>query len=633
MCGIAGIVSLRGVDWDCLRRMTHAVSHRGPNGFGFAYATSNPADSLEIIHNENRSPAGARHIVGLGNRRLAILDLSAVGNMPMVTDDGRLCITFNGEIYNYREIRKELQYRGYFFHTGTDTEVILRSYEEWGEECLQRFNGMWSLAIWDRPKQTLFCARDRFGVKPFYYAVHDGAFYFGSEIKQILIGSAVVREANPGVVSRFLEWGLVDHSDETFFKQIYQLPGGHRLKLQMAERLVPRVERYWDLKIEAPAERPVSDNVEEFRSRFREAVKLRLRSDVPVGVSLSGGLDSSAVACQAKRVAPEMPLQAFSACFAQRALDETEYVSLVVDAIEGVGHRVSPDAESFWNNLQAMTYHHDEPILGPSAFAQWSVMKEANSKNVPVLLGGQGADETLCGYQKYFYFYLMQLAKDTDSRFFREASAWLFSGTQYYWTADAVARYLPGLFRSPLSLAGRLCTEEFHRDCVQMRLDLGAANGLAERQKTDLVYTSIPALLHHEDRTSMAHSVETRLPFLDYELVQFAVNCPVSLKLRDGWSKWILRNALTDTLPERIRLRKSKLGFDVPEGAWIRAGLQNGHHYFCDEPKLRMNRFMSETRFARECRNFVQRFPPALPAATIFRAISLELWARTFQVN
>src|SRR6202158_151011 len=633
MCGIAGIVALDGVDPRALMEMTHLVSYRGPSGFGFAYAGRNSSDRIEVIHDEDRSPALPRPVVGLGNHRLAILDLSQAGNMPMLTDDGGYCVTFNREIYNYKEIREELEGSGYRFRTGTDTEVILRSYQEWGEGCLQRFNGMWSFALWDQSKRRLFCARDRFGVKPFYYVVHQGRFFFGSEIKQVLHASAIPRVANPGVVANFLEWGLVDYSAETFFENVRQLPGGHWLRLDSSNPLTPEIGRYWELRISPPPETPAEQAVEEFRHRFQTAIKLRLRSDVPIGISLSGGLDSSSVVCEAKRIAPEIEFQTFSACFEDPSLDEREYVATVLKAIGGVGHPVFPQAEPFWSAVKSMIYHHDEPLLGTSAFAQWSVMKEARQHGIPVMLGGQGADEALCGYQKYLYFYLWQLLRKPDVRFFREAATWLFRGTNYYRTTDAVARYLPSMLRGPFSLTGRLCTDEFRKDHLHSGLELGAPNGVAERQKTDLVFTSIPALLHHEDRNSMTHSVESRLPFLDYELVEFAVNCPVSLKLRDGWSKWILRSALAGTLPEKIRLRKTKLGFDAPDGAWVRAGLQNGHRELWETPKLRMKRFMSEESFTRECRNFLHGSHSALPSAAIFRAVSLELWAQTYLVN
>ncbi len=633
MCGIAGIVALDGVDAKTLVDMTHLVSYRGPNGFGFAYAGRNAHDPVEVIHGQNRPPAMASPVVGLGNRRLAILDVTDAGNMPMQTEDGAYCVTFNGEIYNYREIRQDLTRRGHRFRTQTDTEVILHSYQEWGEGCLQKFNGMWSFALWDHARRSLFCARDRFGVKPFYYAVHGGRFYFASEIKQILQASAMPRAAKSRVVSYFLEWGLVDSSADTFFENVHQLPGGHWLKLDLTDPLTPVIGRFWELRISPETEVPVEEAAQKFRDRFQNAVKLRLRSDVPVGVALSGGLDSSAVLCQAKQIVPEAQFQTFSACFDDPVLDEREYVSAAIEATGAISHLVFTEAEPFWRTVQSMVYHHDEPILNTSAFAQWSVMQEARRNGIPVMLGGQGADESLCGYQKYPYFYLWHLLRRADVRFFRETASWILNGTSYYRTLDSAARYLPDFVRRRLSVTERIGTDELRGGCGLDRPCLGPSSGIAERQKIDLVYSSIPALLHAEDRNSMAHSVESRLPFLDYELVEFAVNCPPSLKLREGWSKWILRKALADSLPEKIRFRRTKLGFDTPDGAWLRAGLQNGHRELSQGPKLRMERFLNANHLARECRTFLQGDPAALPSASIFRTVSLELWARTFSVS
>src|ERR1700740_2176073 len=254
MCGIAGIVSLEGVDSRVLMAMTHLVSYRGPSGFGFAYAQQDKSAALEIIHDENRLPElvakGLRPVVGLGSRRLAILDVSRAGNMPMAIEDGDYSITYNGEIYNYREIRCELQGHGYQFNTGTDTEVILRAYQVWGSECLQRFNGMWSFALLDRRKQILFCARDRFGIKPFYYSLANGMFLFASEIKQILQASAMPRLANSNAVYNFLQWGLLDSTAETFFEGISQLSGSHCLTLDLSTPLAPKIERYWELRVQ-----------------------------------------------------------------------------------------------------------------------------------------------------------------------------------------------------------------------------------------------------------------------------------------------------------------------------------------------------------------------------------------------
>jgi asparagine synthase (glutamine-hydrolysing) len=633
MCGIAGIIAPGGFEPQTLVAMTHLVSYRGPNGFGFAYAGRGTESRVEIIHNEDRAPSSTRPVVGLGSRRLAILDVSSLGNMPMEIDDGAFCVVFNGEIYNYKEVRQQLEPRGHAFRTGTDTEVILRAYQEWGEECLQHFNGMWSFAIWDRAKQKLFCARDRFGVKPFYYTVFGGRFYFGSEIKQITQASGMPRRANPRTVFHFLEWGLLDCSSETFFEGVYQLQGGHCLTLDLQHPIQPVIRRYWELIVEPEQELSVKKATEEFQARFESAVKLRLRSDVPVGVCLSGGLDSSAILCKAKEIAPEITFQTFSACFENKAIDERDYIAAVVAATGGVGHSIFPEGHAFWESIHSIAYHQDEPVGGASAFAQWCVMEDARKHGIPVVLGGQGGDEILCGYQKYRYFYLWHLLRHGDPKFFRESILWARNGTSSYGTLSSASRYLPAMFSRPFSLTQKLCTTQFRIESGGAEPGIGPASSIAERQKTDLTYSSIPTLLRHEDRNSMAHSVESRLPFLDYKLAEFSVNCPASLKLRDGWGKWLLRNAMEGTLPESVRLRKTKLGFDTPETEWMRLGLANGHRQIWETPKLRMERFLEASGLVRECRKFLHGTPGALSASSIFRAISLELWAQVHQVS
>ena len=628
MCGIAGIVALDGVDPQALMDMTHLIRYRGPNGFGFAYTAAGTSSPVEVIHNENRFPSMNRPVIGLGSRRLAILDVSSQGDMPMQTEDGTYTIVFNGEIYNYREIRDELKSLGRGFHTGTDTEVILQAYAEWGEECLQRFNGMWSFALWDKPKQKLFCARDRFGVKPFYYTIFEGKFFFGSEIKQVLQASAMPRSTNPRMVFDFLEWGLMDHSEETFFEHVHQLPGAHSLTLDLQGPLAPKLKRYWELRIR-PIERLTPDQAsEEFRARFRNAVKIRLRSDVPVGVCLSGGLDSSSILCQAKEVAPEIEFQTFSACFDKKEIDEREYMQAAIAHVQGKGHGVFPAGEEFWKRAETLFFHHDEPLGSSSTFSQWKVMETARQHGVPVMLGGQGADESLCGYQKFRYFYLWQLLRAGDTRAVRELASWLKNGTRRHGAFASAGRYLPGILRTRFSPAEKLCSAEFLQDHRTAQTKLGFAGTIEERQKVDLTYSSIPVLLRHEERNSMAHSVESRLPFLDYQLVEFAVNCPPEFKLRDGWSKWLLRSALKGTLPDKIRLRKTKLGFDAPVAEWMRYGMRNGHRDLWDTPHLKMERFLDKRNFSKECEKFLRGNSTGLPADSLFRAVSLELWAR-----
>lgn len=633
MCGIAGIVDLRSFDPKSLVEMTHLIDYRGPDGYGFALAPGVGSLSVEVFHNAEPHPLPSRPAIGLGNRRLAILDVSTAGNQPMQTEDHRCTITFNGEIYNYKEIRQELEQAGVRFRSNTDTEVILRAYQHWGEECLQHFNGMWAFAIWDSAREVLFCARDRFGVKPFYYALHDGRFVFASEIKQILHATEIPRTANPDTVCHFLEWGLMDYSSDTFFEGIQQLKGAHCLTLDLKSPLTPKVRRYWELNTEPLLNLSDADALAEFRALFESAVKLRLRSDVPVGVSLSGGLDSSAVACEARQLERTTQFQTFSSCFEDPEIDEREYVSAVVREINGIGHRAFPQAPAFWGKLRTLIYHQDEPVGSLGIYPQWCVMADAQAHGVPVILGGQGGDEALCGYQKYQFFHWWHLFRRGDATFLREFWTWLAGGTSSHWTWPALARYLPRFFGKPFSVTNRIGTTELKRLSREITTNLGSGSTLAERQKTDLVYSSIPALLHHEDRASMAHSVESRLPFLDYRLVDFSLRCPSSMKLRNGWSKWLLRNALVGTLPEKVRLRRTKLGFHTPEKRWMRLGLQNGYRRIWDTDSLRMGRFIDASKLRQECLALMNNSPRALGPGMLFRAVSLETWADVYSVN
>jgi asparagine synthase (glutamine-hydrolysing) len=633
MCGIAGIVSPRGVDPAILVAMTQIISYRGPDGFGFAFAQLDREAPVMVIHNEAMTALSSIAAVGLANRRLAILDVSSTGNQPMQSEDGDLTVTYNGEIYNYKELRAELEDYGHRFRTHTDTEVILHSYRTWGQECVQRFNGMWAFALWDHQRQLLFCSRDRFGVKPFYYAEFQGAFYFGSEIKQILRAATMPRKANLETATHFLEWGLLDASSQTFFEGIHQLPGGHNLVLDPHETLTPKISRYWELRTEPQLDLSDSEAEQGFNDLFRSAVEIRLRSDVPLGVALSGGLDSSSVLCQAKCISPDAHFQTFSACFEEKELDEREYMEAALATTQAVGNATYPQERGFWNSLRSMIYHHDEPVGSPAAYPQWCVMAESRAKNVPVILGGQGGDESLCGYQKYHFFYLWHLLKHANPSFLRESYFWLKQGTKSYGNPGSVLRYLPAPLSTNYSIVRRIGTSDLAERLDDLRPQIGHARTIAERQKIDLTYSSIPALLHHEDRASMAHSVESRLPFLDYRLVEFSLRCRTSLKLRNGWTKWLLRQSLAGVLPEKIRLRKTKLGFNTPEQKWLRHGMQNGHRDIWDGVELRIGRLLDSQKFQKECRKFALAAPGSLPSSILFRVLSLEQWAQVYSVS
>lgn len=634
MCGIAGIVTLDSFDAASLVSMTQVVKHRGPDGYGFAYFGPGPKSGCELIHNEERWPSFQKLSVGLGNRRLAILDLSPLGNQPMQIDDGALTITYNGEVYNYLEIRRELEAAGQTFRSRTDTEVILRGYQQWGSECLNRFNGMWAFAIWDRARQRLFCARDRFGVKPFYYALGIRCFLFGSEIKQILEFPGSRRTANDRIVFQYLEQNLLDHTEETFFKDVSQLPAGHYLTLDLSQgSLAPQIRRYWDLSLDQSRKLSVDEASDEFLGRFKKAVTLRMRSDVPVGSCLSGGLDSSAVVCMATKLCPGNDFHVFSSCFDDETHDEREYIREVVATTGVQSHLVYPMPEEFWHRFEKLIWHQDEPVGGASVYAQWCVMEQARRAGIPVLLDGQGGDETLCGYRKFQYLYLWMLLKKANPKLLAEALLWLRNGSRPLWSWEDAARYMPGFLTQASSLTARVSPPSFARQERHWIQNLWLFDGLSQRQKVDLVAYSIPALLHYEDRNSMAHSIEARVPFLDYELAAFLVNCPPSFKLRHGWSKWILRNAMKGILPEKIRLRKTKLGFGTPQAKWLRNELRKAVEDLLASSEWSMGRFLVRQKVQEEFTKFFAGHSKALPGASLLRALNLEMWGRVFGVS
>jgi asparagine synthase (glutamine-hydrolysing) len=633
MCGIAGIVSVDGFDPELLVSMTHLVRHRGPDGYGFAFFESGPGGRTEIIHNQDRLPAMQKPVMGLGHRRLAILDLSSLGSQPMSTEDGTLHIAHNGEVYNFLELRKELETLGHSFKTRTDTEVILHAYGEWGSECLDRFNGMWSFAIWDRLQQTLFCSRDRFGEKPFYYHSGPRCFVFGSEIKQILEFSDTTREANEWLVFSYLEQGLLGHSDETFFKGIYQLPAGHFLILDLVKQsLVPEIRRYWDLPIKQTDRLSAQEASKEFLRRLTKAVSLRMLSDVPVGSCLSGGLDSSAIVCVATSASSNGNFHTFSSCFDGAAFDERSYVAEVVERTRVKPHLVFPQPEQFWETLERLIWHQDEPVGSSSVFAQWCLMQAARRENIPVLLDGQGGDETLCGYLKFHYFYLLGLLKRADLRLLSEALLWSNNGSSLWSNWDEAKRYLPAFLSRNSSFTARVCQPEYRREYQDRLVSMGFVSNIPERQKADLTFYSIPVLLRYQDRNSMAHSIETRVPFLDHELATFLVNCATPLKLRHGWSKWILREALKGTLPERVRLRRHKLYFDTPQEQWMREDLREVVKGLLTSSQLRMKRFLASEKVLDEFNKFFSG-RGSLSHSALFRVLALELWARVYGVS
>jgi asparagine synthase (glutamine-hydrolysing) len=634
MCGIAGIVSPSGFDPQILISMTHAARHRGPDGFGMVYFDARANGAAECFHDSDGIPRFEKPSLGLGARRLAILDLSSMGDQPMQIEEGRLWITYNGEIYNYLEIRAQLESLGHTFRSATDTEVILRAYRQWGASCVDRFKGMWGFAIYDRSRQSLFCSRDRFGIKPFYYFAAPSLLLFGSEIKQLLEHPGVDRVVDEAVAFQYLAQGVQDHSDATFFRGIRQLPAGHSLHVDLSgPSLAMRIEKYWELPIVEQPGAEEKSYIEEFADLFQKAVRQHLRSDVPVGSCLSGGLDSSSIVAAAASAGRGSQIHSFSSCFDDPELDERPFIREMVSSAGLAAHWIFPKPEAFWNDLSCLIWHQDEPVGGTSVYAQWCVMRAARQSGIPVLLDGQGGDEILCGYRKFYLFYLWHLMRHAHPRFFSEAASWAFGLGLRGWSQSHAKRYLARSRKSRHSLISRVCCPDFMERSEAFPIAaIGPGRTLEHRQKDDLTRYSLPSLLHYEDRSSMAHSVESRVPMLDHELATFAVNCPPALKLRAGWTKWILREAVKGTVPERVRTRKTKLGFETPQRRWLAQDACGTIRSLLHQTDFRMNRILSLDKARNEFEAFAAGKSGSLTDIEMFRVLNLELWSQVFAV-
>jgi asparagine synthase (glutamine-hydrolysing) len=557
MCGIVGVLARRRADSELVARLAALLRHRGPDDEGLVAIDVDGGRALPLAGADTMAEAiGGEHPylprgtdadagpwdVVLASRRLAIIDLSAAGHQPLCSPDRRAWIVHNGEIYNYVELRRELSALGHRFRGGSDTEVALAAYREWGTDCFERFNGMWGMAIWDGEQRRLVLSRDRFGVKPLYFADAD-QFVFASELKAILASGAVTPTENEAAVATFLATGRIDvRGGETSFAGVCQVEPGCYV-VRSLDGAAAQL-RYYDLVARVRPARAT-----ELLDLLDDAVALRLRSDVPVGSSLSGGVDSSAVVALAqRRLGPGLPMRTFT--FASRAADdETEFAALVARHV-GAGN-VATEVPDFPlpELLAQVVWEQDEPIGSGSVLAQRQVMARAHEDGLKVLLDGQGGDEVLAGYKYYVATNLADLlARGRLVRWAREVRAGVTNATLgTRWLVRATAG--------------------------ELRARPRAASRLRSKQIED-VFDHLPALLHYEDRNSMAHSIETRLPFLDYRVVEFALGLPNGAKIDAGWTKVALRRAITPLLPPEIVWRREKVQFSAPQRAWLRGPLR-----------------------------------------------------------
>lgn len=610
MCGISAILSPSSGPLDGIFGMNELVKQRGPDDEGYAFF-SGPAGSVCVFGGRDTpgnclnagfpySPKerGVERIpeesfLAMGHRRLSIVDTTPSGHQPMCHSNDGAWIVYNGEVYNHVEIRKELKNHGYVFRSRSDTEVILAAYSKWGIECLERFNGMFAFVLFDRKTKTMFAVRDRFGVKPLYYwATPSGFVAFASEIKQFSSLPGWAPRINGQAAYDFLRWGITDHTSETMFADVRQIRSGEFMRIELDNFMAngggcgsAQIVRWYDLK-PSLFQGGVKEAGERFLDLLTDSVRIRLRADVEVGSCLSGGLDSSAIVCIAGKLLSdgghENFINTFSACSEHERFDERSYAEEVVNRVGAKGHYINIVMDNLFRDLGEIAWAQDEPFGSTSVYAQWKVFKLGADAGVRVMLDGQGADEQLGGYHGFFGARLAGLLK---SMRFGELSAEIsrISQTHGYsarWLfKQAVAMALPKFIRKPVQ--SFLSSEPYTPDWLNMK-DLNASpinpfmeygggdDSVRAMSIAQLTSTNLQMLLRWEDRNSMAHSVESRTPFLDYRLVEFALGLPDAMKVSGGATKVVMREGLKGVLPEKIRVRQDKMGFVTPEEIWIR---------------------------------------------------------------
>jgi asparagine synthase (glutamine-hydrolysing) len=530
---------------------------------------------------------------------------------------------------------------GHRFRSTTDTEVVLESYRRWGADCLHRFNGMFAFALWDGRDRTLFCARDRFGIKPFYYRFAEGRLLFASEIKALLEDGETPRRPNEPVVYEFLSRGRQDFSTDTFFEGIRQLGPGRVLRLRMDARdqpVEPRVDRWWDLDL-APTTLSKPEAVQRLRDLLEEAVRLQMRADVPVGSCLSGGLDSSSLVCLMGRQLPAgaAPVKTFTLSHDDPRYDERVYSRAVVGQTGAMAHEVRADADRLLAEMAAIHWHQDEPVAGTSVLGQWAVMRAAADSGVKVLLDGQGGDEVLLGYPGFWGSHLADLVR--AGRWVsgaREWRAWRRGHGRVPPTAvAAVARglltdSLAGGARRAVTRERRWMAPDFMKRMIEARRPEPVRDGLSilERHRKRTLTEDLPALLHYEDRNAMSVGIEARVPFLDHRLVESMVRLPTGFHVGEGVTKRLLRDAMRGVLPESVRRRSDKMGFVTPENDWLRGPWRSAIASMIESDRFRSRPYwrtdVARRLFAQLCDG------RAVAGATIWRWVSLEQWLRRF---
>ena len=613
MCGITGIIDLKGrsVSKEALSKMTKAVSHRGPDDEG-----------IEIIE-----PS-----VGFGHRRLSILDISPAGHQPMT--DGRYWLTFNGEIYNYLELKKELEGE---YKTTTDSEVLLKAYEKWGAECVQRFNGIFAFAIWDTKEKTLFAVRDHVGVKPFHYAVHGDVFYFASEIKAILAGGFPTKP-NEKIIYEYLAHGVYDHSAETFFDGIMQIPAGHSLTIKNGH---VTVTPFWKLSDRVWNTEGWSDEKTEntFKELFEDAVKIQLRSDVPVGLHVSGGIDSSILAHAIDDAnGGQKNFRMFSFAYAGSSYDEEPYVRELAEALKWDVSITHLSPEDVIRLIEPATWHQDQPYSGLPSLALQRLVESYKDTDIKVILEGQGGDEVAAGYEYYWGPFWLDMAKEKgdeaanqEFEAFAKIRGFKDEESKKTFLKNAIEAYKrPGSsadgtrFAKPEVLNPDFAKRAFTEPRT---FEAPFESALANMQYRDIFHTKLPRILRSCDRASMAYGRELRVPLLDYRLLEFSLGLPLHQKIRNGEQRFFVRDAYRKSLPKHI-VETPKRAVVNPQREWFQKELQPYIRSILSSPSFGSRPFFNQKEVLAEYDRYCTI--PQKNSFHIWQWLNLELWCRAF---
>lgn len=577
MCGITGIISKTNSISikDMVFAMSQAIKHRGPDGEGFVFFSETKSlaaysDETPQINRENKSflfnPSVSLQNVddsfslAFAHRRLSIIDLSEAGHQPMCDITGDYWITFNGEVFNYIELKEELKIKGHFFVTHTDTEVVLASYKEWGFECLQKFNGMFAFALYDKKNNQLFCARDRVGVKPFYYSNTSDSFSFASEYKVFVKAGLIKFQINETQQFDFIVNANLENTDQSLFSGISELKPSHYLVYNLSSNTVA-LTNYYSLPTQIVNSKSDSEIIQSIEEKIVKAIKLRLRSDVEIGSCLSGGLDSSIIAGISKYLQPNKQMKLFTAVFPNESFDETNYAKLVANHVNGNWQTVSPTSDEFFRDIETLNYSQDLPIWSTSTYAQHRVMKLAFENNIKVVLDGQGADELFAGYSHHymalwkenFGFKTLSQIKEAKQTV---PSAYQLFGKQLIKDAFGLSVNYSNYFVADKKTFGKSKNEKL-------------ASTLNEQLSLDYK-GKLKSFLKCEDRCSMAFGIESRVPFADdVELVDLIFSIHGNKKIQHGISKHLLREATKQYIPQQIYNRTDKIGFESPVQKWL----------------------------------------------------------------